>query len=915
LDPAITDLIRTTYLVALQKDANDLTKLRPLGVPAAIRRITASLIVNKFKSDFAEYLLPFNYAVGISGGVDIITNTIRMGVEKYISTPEENFDLPSRALVSIDIRNMFNAVSREKLREIIRDHFPILEDFADLLYDDFGRICAKQEDGTWFEIPVEEGFAQGCPISPIFGALVLGVILKQINEDLKKRVDTRVNDLNQSGDDDMGGVSIVMAYIDDVNCLIPLEDVKFFLDKFKLYGERLGGIMNTEKTKIMTSTSNTSVIERLEDSPDYQKQLIAPDLQEAIATYSRKKLEDGSIVPHEVTDGLRVLGVPVGNHSFCQDFMQKQLNKAKSSASRLLDGLEDQQTILQIFRACTATKMTHLFASDVVCHTSHPDPTKWDIWTSPMSRGFDKMTDEVLSSLMAVSSIPDASIYMASMGTQYGGLGIQNPRATAIPSFVINVKRCLGYVNNGVWVGHNHPTVQLPSSISSIWSSPETSPSTTLKLFYKYLPSIESICVSDQVPNRRDFFLNKSSINTCRERIKEEVGNKTRRYIKIAWELNKDKSNLDNFTDILHPNLAQGLLDMPRLDENNRLDNQIFSIMLKRKLRIPLYNTNEQLICPKCKQHFDVYGDHLFKCLKCVKHKKNTHNKWRDDVEKHVMKDILPLVQLIDKPSETENEKEKCIPSLRNTKIKPFDLSFRVNKNIGETYYKSPLQRIGFDITMSQPSNEPPNSDITRAQIKSIKLQLLECEMGKFNRKEGGTNPTTKVTLSGDQIIQELTNSHQALLPWSISPYGMFGDIASRFWYGNDAVNLSSNLNKRGAKSAAKLAVSSNVPCGILQRANKIWQHRHPGDFFGRSYKSQTPMIYTRQVFGRLTCLYNGQHIIDGMSTIGDPIPVETNNTNVDSVADMAALPGNLTANNSLNIDRIRTYLPRLSSA
>jgi len=143
----------------------------------------------------------------------------------------------------------------------------------------------------------------------------------------------------------------------------------------------------------------------------------------------------------------------------------------------------------------------------------------------------------------------------------------------------------------------------------------------------------------------------------------------------------------------------------------------------------------------------------------------------------------------------------------------------------------------------------------------------------------------------------------------------MFGDIASRFWYGNDAVNLSSNLNKRGAKSAAKLAVSSNVPCGILQRANKIWQHRHPGDFFGRSYKSQTPMIYTRQVFGRLTCLYNGQHIIDGMSTIGDPIPVETNNTNVDSVADMAALPGNLTANNSLNIDRIRTYLPRLSSA
>ena len=196
-----------------------------------------------------------------------------------------------------------------------------------------------------------------------------------------------------------------------------------------------------------------------------------------------------------------------------------------------------------------------------------------------MSIEFDKMTESVLASLMGVPSVPDASIYMASMSTQYGGLGIQNPRATAIPSFVINVKRCLGYVNNGVWVGHNHPTVTLPNSITSLWASPETSTSTTLKLFYKYLPSIESICVSESVPNKRDFFLNRSSVNTCRERIKAEVGNKTRRYIKIAWELNKDKSSLDNFTDILHPNLAQGLLDMPRLDENNRLDNQIFSIM------------------------------------------------------------------------------------------------------------------------------------------------------------------------------------------------------------------------------------------------------------------------------------------------------------------------------------------------
>lgn len=922
LPPAITELIRTTYLVALQKDANDLTKLRPLGIPAAIRRITASLIVNKFKSDFATYLLPFNYAVGISGGIDIITNTMRMGVEKFISKPEDNLELPSRALISIDIKNMFNAVSREELRRIIKEHFPILEPFADLLYDDFGKVFAKREDGTWLELAVEEGFSQGCPISPIFGALVLGVILEKVYKDLNKRVQDRLNE-GETLDDDNGGVSITMAYIDDVNALVPLEDVKFFLDKFKMYGEELGGFMNTEKTKIMTSTSNSSLVTRLQDSSDIVKNLLADDLESAIATYSRKKREDKTIIPHEVTDGLRVLGAPIGNTAFCQEYHSKQMNKAESSALRLLDGLEDHQTILQVFRTCTATKMTHLFASDVICHTSHPSPEYWDIWESPMSHRFDNMTNNLLSTLSGVPSIPDASIFMASMATKYGGLGIQNPRATAIPSFVVNIKRCLGYINNGVWVGHNNPTVQLPSSILTLWSKPESSTSKTFQLFYKYLPSIERICVSDQVNNRRDFFINRSSINTCRDRIKEEVGIKTREYIQYSWKLLKQRSSLANFTDILHPNLAQGLLDLPRINEKNRIDNQTFTIMLKRKLRIPLYHSDTNLICPKCKKPFDIFGDHLFKCAPCKKDK--MHDNWRDDSEKFIMNELLPLVKLIDKPSEVENEQPGLIFNLSNSQIRPFDLSFPVNKNTGESYFRSPLRRIGFDITMSQAAEalsdrELSQPDLTSAQLNGIALQLLDCEKGKFNRDNGGTDPKTHVTLSGDEIIGDLITRNQALLPWSISPYGKFGGIAARFWYGETAINLKSVLTKRHAKSAASLAVSNKVPSGVLERANKIWQHKHPGDFFGRSYKSQTPFIYASQVFGRLTCKHNGQHIIKSMSNIGNPIPATNEGMVLDNDGNMVdsaitSYEGNINALNSVNIHRIRTYMPRSSRA
>ena len=56
--PKITTLLRTTYTVALQKDAADLTKLRPLGIPSAIRRIAASMIVG---AEMRLYTVGFCY--------------------------------------------------------------------------------------------------------------------------------------------------------------------------------------------------------------------------------------------------------------------------------------------------------------------------------------------------------------------------------------------------------------------------------------------------------------------------------------------------------------------------------------------------------------------------------------------------------------------------------------------------------------------------------------------------------------------------------------------------------------------------------------------------------------------------------------------------------------------------------------
>jgi len=106
----------------------------PDGVPSAIRRIAAATVLSEYSSVIAENLLPFNFAVGVSGGCDVIVKTMQLGVDKYNTEPEQCNNLPTPALASLDLVNMFNAISREELREIVANDFPALEGFADMLY-------------------------------------------------------------------------------------------------------------------------------------------------------------------------------------------------------------------------------------------------------------------------------------------------------------------------------------------------------------------------------------------------------------------------------------------------------------------------------------------------------------------------------------------------------------------------------------------------------------------------------------------------------------------------------------------------------------------------------------------------------------------------------------------------------------
>lgn len=174
----------------------------------------------------------------------------------------------------------------------------------------------------------------------------------------------------------------------------------------------------------------------------------------------------------EVTYGLRVLGVPLGNELFRKTCISNQLQKAKENATKILEDLDDSQTKLQVSRQCTVHKITHLFASDVLTSQLSDLPNNWHVWRSSMCDVFSTMVNNFLSELLLRDDLPCHAQLIASMPTNQGSLGIQHPRCTAIPSCVLTVKRCIEYTSEGVWVGkiHNHNRVQLPPTITSLSS-------------------------------------------------------------------------------------------------------------------------------------------------------------------------------------------------------------------------------------------------------------------------------------------------------------------------------------------------------------------------------------------------------------------------------------------------------------
>jgi hypothetical protein len=129
---------------------------------------------------------------------------------------------PTRALLTLDIANMFNAISRLACRQaLLHDNtLQQLLPFFDLLYHQHNRCWYQTPQGAYQQFPQEEGFTQGCPLSGAFADIVLTQVLQPLNQQLQQRIRQR---------SPTAIPPTTLSYHDDTSIVLPYPDLDWFI--------------------------------------------------------------------------------------------------------------------------------------------------------------------------------------------------------------------------------------------------------------------------------------------------------------------------------------------------------------------------------------------------------------------------------------------------------------------------------------------------------------------------------------------------------------------------------------------------------------------------------------------------------------------------------------------------------------
>jgi hypothetical protein len=264
-------------------------------------------------------------------------------------------------------------------------------------------------------------------------------------------------------------MSHLFAYMDDISATVPLEDISFFCTELERMGTPQGCFVNPFKTRILTSTSGTSILPHLQTTNPH----LANDLTATLQKYSIQQLPHNATKPIELTTGFCLLGTPVSSHTFADNFYDNRLTEIFSSLDPLEQAIPDIHTRLKLFNQCILQKLPHLLDSAIMhSYPINDTDNPWYNWDGNLSFGIDSLLHCFLRTTLNIDHkdyLPTYSILIAHINTNKGGLGMLNASLRAAPDFVLNMMISRRQALQGFTINQDTLPLHLHPSISDLY--------------------------------------------------------------------------------------------------------------------------------------------------------------------------------------------------------------------------------------------------------------------------------------------------------------------------------------------------------------------------------------------------------------------------------------------------------------
>ena len=363
LPPQARKLLLACRLVPFKKPQGG---LRPIAVGEVFARIASALAVRHVMQHAQEVLGPFQLGIGVKGGVEAAAHIL-----------QEALLHPDTTLLSLDIENAFNTLSRSfmlsqlfkipKFASIYRIVYWAYSTSSDLLVLKNGKLL--------YSISSSRGVRQGDPLGTLLFCIALIAILIKIAVAL-------------SGSPDL------VAVVDDINLIAQ-------------NAESLARAYAVAKQELRPAG--------LRLQPTKVKLIPSGNIHPTLAALARQ--EQWQIV----TDATVLLGAPIGTD---KEGIERLALEAVERHRTLFETLEDSQILttqeaLLIFRLCATPRVNYLL------RVLYPDHAK------EAAERFDTMQRHALETFLAQrhGTLEERVWKQACLPLKLGGLGIQSASA------------------------------------------------------------------------------------------------------------------------------------------------------------------------------------------------------------------------------------------------------------------------------------------------------------------------------------------------------------------------------------------------------------------------------------------------------------------------------------------------------